>query len=128
MPLEQPLAPETGWITLTAPELVKFSKPGETLTGVLLTVERVMIAGKQIQQYTIQNGEKRYKVLASYDLLQQLTAQHRGCQVRIKYLGEHESVRGGAQNTPMKCFSVQVKGTPSPEPHGGPITDEDIPF
>jgi hypothetical protein len=131
MPLEKPLAPEDGWKEIPAPELIKWDKPGETIAGVLLTVGTVQIEGKAVQQYTFAFGEKTFKCLATYDLRQKITAAHRGCQIRIKYLGEDANIRGGPNNSPMKVFSVQFRGTvsaPQANAHGVVVTDEDIPF
>lgn len=128
MPLQQPLSPEPGWTEVHSPELVQWDKPGETIAGVLLSVGEIAIKGKRVTQYTLQFGDKRFKFLGTFDLLQKLTRQHTGCKVRIKYLGEDENIRGGANNTPMKVFSVQIQGTPSNGANSGPITDDDIPF
>lgn len=129
--LEKPLPPETGWKDVPAPELVKWEKVGETIAGVLVSASTVQIDGKGVLQYTFQLGEKSLKCLATYDLRQKITSAHRGCQMRIKYLGEDDNIRGGPNKTPMKVFSVQFKGTAQPaEPnaHGVTVTDDDIPF
>lgn len=129
MPLEKPLSPEQGWKEIPAPELVKWEKPGETIAGILLAIAPVKIEGKPVLQYTLQIGEKTLKCLATFDLRQKITPAHRGCQMRIKYLGEDENIRGGPNNSPMKVFSVQFRGTANAENiHGQNITDEDIPF
>jgi hypothetical protein len=122
------LEPETGWTEQLAPELVKFEKPGETISGILTQIAAVKIEGRNVRQYTLTLGEKKFRFLGSFDLLQKLGPEHRGCQVRVKYLGQDSNIRGGPNNTPMKVFSVQIKGTPTPAEHGGPITDEDVPF
>ncbi|SRR5579871_369959 len=128
MPLDKPLAPEKGWTDLTAPELIKWEKPGDTLAGILTSLTAITVQGKSVQQYTLQLGEKRLKFLGTYDILQKLTREHVGCKVRIKYLGEDETVRGGPNNSAMKAFSIQIAGTPHSASQSGPITDEDIPF
>lgn len=126
MPLEKPLPAETGWKEIPSPELVKWEKPGETICGILIAVGLVEIEGKKVVQYTLSLGEKTLKCLATYDLRQKITTAHRGCQIRIKYLGEDENIRGGPTNSPMKVFSVQFKGTANI--HGVQVTDEDVPF
>ena len=78
-------------------------------------------------QFLLTLGEKKFKFLGTFDICQKLTRAHIGCQVRVKYLGEDENIKGGPNNQPMKVFSVLIKGTPTP-PNSGPITDEDIPF
>lgn len=132
MPLEKALPPDSGWTEVHAPDLVKWDKPGETIAGVLMAVATVTLSGKKVPQFLLALGEKQLKFLGTYDICQKLTRSHVGCQIRIKYLGEDENIRGGPNNQPMKVFSVQIKGTPTPprsgEMQGGPITDEDIPF
>jgi hypothetical protein len=125
MPLDKPLPPESGWTEAKAPELHKWDKPGETLAGILLRIEDTKIDGKPVPQYVLQLGDRIFKCLATYDLRQKLTSAHRGCQVRIKYLGEDATITGGPNNQPMKIFSVQYKGQVLERPT---ITDEDIPF
>jgi hypothetical protein len=128
MPLQQPLPPDQGWSEINAPELVKWEKPGETIAGVLMAVTTVVLSNKKVPQFLLALGEKHLKFLGTFDLCQKLNSRYIGCQVRVKYLGEDENIRGGPNNQPMKVFSVQIKGTPSREVQGGPITDEDIPF
>jgi len=128
MPLEKALTQEEGWKDIPAPELIKWDKPGQQIAGVLLSVGRVKIENKSVEQFTFTLGEKTFKCLATYDLRQKITAAHVGCQFRIKYLGEDENIKGGPNNQPMKMFSVHFKGTPSAPVTGGPITDDDIPF
>jgi hypothetical protein len=131
MPLEKPIAAEQGWKDVPAPEMIKWDRPGETIAGVFVSATTVQIDGKGVLQYTFQLGDKTLKCLATYDLRQKISPAHRGCQMRIKYLGEDENIRGGPNNTAMKVFSVQYKGSaapPQPNAHGVTITDEDIPF
>jgi hypothetical protein len=131
--LEKPLPPDEGWQDVNAPDLIKWDKAGEQVMGVLTSVSKITITvdgkSKQAVQYLLTLGEKQFKFLGTFDIAQKLTSRHVGCQVRIKYLGEDENIRGGPNNTPMKVFSVQIKGTPTAaNVHGVPITDEDIPF
>jgi hypothetical protein len=128
MPLQKAPEVEQGWAEIHAPDLVKWDKPGEMIAGVLQSITAVVVGGKRVPQYLLALGEKQFKLLGTYDICQKLTRAHVGCQVRIKYLGEDENIRGGPNNQPMKVFSIQIKGTPTREIPGGPITDEDIPF
>jgi hypothetical protein len=126
---EKPLPPDEGWKESTAPELIKWEKSGEQVAGVLLAITSIVLSGKKVPQYLLALGDKQFKFLGTFDLTQKLTRAHLGCQVRVKYLGTDDNIKGGPQNQPMKVFSVQFKGTPSQENiHGQAITDEDIPF
>lgn len=128
MALQKPLPADEGWKELHGPELIKWDKPGEQIAGVLTRIESIPINGKRVPEYTLQFGDTRLKFLGTFDIVQQLGPEYRGCAVRIKYLGEDESVRGGPNNSPMKRFSIQVKGTPTQNVHGVDVTDEDVPF
>lgn len=128
MALDKPLSPEQGWTEVTAPELVKWEKPGIMFAGVLTSVVVVDVKGKRVPEYTLTLGTQRFRFLGTYDIVQKLTPAHKGCQVRIKYLGEDETVTGGPNNQPMKRFSILTKGSPTTNDHGVAITDEDIPF
>lgn len=130
MPLLEKLPAEAGWKEIPTPELIKWDKPGEQIAGVLLAITVIKIEGKPVPQLTYALGERVIKCLAPYDLRQKINRGHIGCAMRVKYLGEDENIRGGPQNSPMKIFSVQFKGTVNAEPniHGQVITDEDIPF
>ena len=128
MPLRKPPEVEQGWTEIHAPDLIKWEKPGETVAGVLQSIATVVVGGKRVPQFLLALGEKQFKFLGTFDITQKLTRAHIGCQVRITYLGEDENIRGGPNNQPMKVFSIQIRGTPTPPIPGGPITDEDIPF
>lgn len=132
MPItEKSFEPQEGWKDSLAPELIKWEKPGENVAGVLMALTSIVLSGKKVPQYLVALGEKQFKFLGTYDLTQKLNRSHIGCQIRVKYLGTDENIKGGPQNTPMKVFSVQFKGTPTPTVaniHGQEITDEDIPF
>jgi len=128
MTLAPPMETETGWRKLQSPELIQWDKPGTIFAGVLSQVSTIEVQGKHVPEYTLTLGEQRFRFLGTYDIVQKLTAAHRGCQVKIKYLGEDDEVRGGPKKTAMKRFDIHIKGSASTNNHGVPITDEDIPF
>ncbi len=129
--LEPPMEKEAGWESLQIPEMMQWNKPGQHIAGKLISIARIEVRGKTVLQYLLSTGVKdpaRIKFLATYDLAQKLTSAHVGMLVRVKYLGEDESVKKG--DNFMKVFDVHVKPDPNAPParDGGPITDEDIPF
>ena len=129
MPLAKPPEAESGWTELHAPDLIKWDQQGESIAGVLTSITSIDVKGKRVPKYLLTLGEKQFKFLGTFDICQKLTRAHIGCQVRIKYLGEDENIKGGPNNQPMKVFSIQIKGTPTPANlHGVNVTDEDIPF
>jgi len=130
MALKAPMEKEQGWEPQQVPEMQQWDKPGSMITGKLISATRVEVKGKMVLQYIIATGIKspaRIKFLATYDLAQKLTSAHLGMFVRVKYLGEDETVKKG--DNFMKVFDVHVKPDPNAPPRdSGPITDEDIPF
>ena len=126
-PLAAPLAPETGWQTLSAPEIFKFEKVGDTVAGKLISLNIVRVKEKSVPEYMLELGPKKMKLLGTYDLVQKLTRAHIGCAVRIKYLGENKEV--SRNGNAMRVFDVQIKGAPAVSAENvAPISDEDIPF
>lgn len=127
-----PLDPQEGWSEINAPELIKFEKPGESICGILAQIVMIKIEAqpKPIRQYTLTLGAKRFRFLETFDIRQKLGPEHRGCKVRIKYLGRDENIRGGPSNTPMKVFSIQIADAipPGLDRSSPELTDEDIPF
>lgn len=127
--LESPMTKEAGWTPLTAPELQEWKTPGETIAGKLISAGPIDLKGKRVIQYILApDPSHRVKMLGTYDLMQKLTSAHIGMQVRIKYLGEDDSVQRNGNS--MKVFDVHVRRDPD-APAGrdsGPISDEDIPF
>jgi hypothetical protein len=128
-PLRRPPEVEKGWTPSNAPDLWKWEKPGQLLTGVLLSLTRAEIDRKAVTQMLFQvSSEHQVKCLQTYDLMQKIGRQHIGTEMRITYLGEDENIKRG--DNAMKVFDVQYKrpeGVPARDT-GPAITDEDIPF
>lgn len=131
--LETPMEKQDGWEVIQIPEMQQWDKPGTTISGKLLSLVMVTIKGntKPVPQYMLATGIKnpaRIKFLGTYDLTQRLGSEHVGMMVRVKYLGEDQTVKRG--DNFMKVFDVHVRPDPNaaPQRDSGPITDEDIPF
>lgn len=127
-PLRRPPEVEKGWTPSNAPDLWKWEKPGQILTGLLLSITPAVIENKPVRQMLFQiSAEHQVKCLQTYDLMQKIGRQHVGSEMRITYLGEDETVKRG--DNAMKVFDVQYKRPEGAPPRDtGPITDEDIPF
>jgi hypothetical protein len=107
-----------------APEMFSFTKPGETVAGVLLSIDTVTVKGKQVTQYLLRlDDDRRIQLLATYDLGRKLQRQHVRRFVEITYIGENREVRKG--DNYLREFRVRVEKASS---QTGPIADEDIPF
>lgn len=132
-----PVKSSDGFEERTAPELLKWEKPGTQMTGIFRSLEEVELTDpdtkqkKNAWQYILEaeNGNGSVKFFGTFDLLQKLTRKDLGRVVRITFTGLDESVvkNGNA----MKVFTVFVRTTKAkaePNAHGLDITDKDIPF
>jgi hypothetical protein len=107
-----------------APAMHTFNVPGDSIAGVLLSIDKVTVRGKTVTQYLLRpdGSEKRVKLLATYDLAQKLRPEQIGRFVELTFIGENKEVRKG--NNCLREFRVLVaKAQNNPE-----INDEDIPF
>lgn len=125
---------EKGWTRSEAPELFKFERHGDEITGVLTAITKIEIESQDqrgrkttVTQYLFTRQDQTLvKCLATYDLTQKISARMIGCMVRVTYLGEDEKIRRG--NNAMKVFDVQYRGTLRDPGEPVPIGDGDIPF
>ena len=107
-----------------APEMFAFTKPGEVIAGFLLSIDTVTVKGKPVTQYLLRmEDDRRFQLLATYDLGRKIQRGHIGRFVEIAYIGENREVRKG--DNYLREFRVKVEKA---NPQSGPITDEDIPF
>ena len=114
------------WVEILAPEMFTFTKPGEVIVGCLLSIDSVTIKGKTVPQYLLRTEDnRRFQILATYDLGRKIERSHIGRSVKITYIGENRDVRKG--DNCLREFRVKVKKS-NPQSQTGPIADEDIPF
>ena len=114
------------------PQFVQF-KAGDTLEGILTSVERIKVHDKGTVRYTIDDGRGvLFSFLGTYQLNTKLRVDDVGHWVKVHYVGEDTNVRRGDNN--MRVFEVSVSdelvrpgGAASVVSDLG-ITDEDIPF
>jgi elongation factor P hydroxylase len=102
------------WVELKAPEQFQFSKEGDMVEGVLISIEPVEIKGKQAIEYMFAraNGD-RFTCLGTNDLNKKITPSNLGYPVRIRYESTDSSFQKAGQS-PMKIFKVQVKPQKAP--------------
>jgi hypothetical protein len=91
---------------LKAPEQFTFSKQGQTAEGVLLSIEPVMVKGKQAIEYLFQtDGDGRFTCLGTADLDKKINPTHIGYFLQIRYERDDSSFTKPGQNA-MKIFKV----------------------
>jgi hypothetical protein len=91
---------------LKAPEQFQFIKQGQTAEGVLISIEPVMVKGKQTIEYMFQaDGGGRFTCLGTADLDKKITPNHIGYFLQIRYERDDNSFTKPGQNA-MKIFKV----------------------
>lgn len=97
-----------------APEQFQFSKQGQIVSGVLISLEPVMIKGKEAIEYLFQseNGA-RFTCLGTADLNKKLNPQQIGHFVEVRYETDDTSFQKPGQSA-MKVFKVSVSKEKEP--------------
>lgn len=114
-----PMKPRREMQEIKAPEQFQFTKTGQQLSGVLVMVELKEITDKssgemkQVPEYLIQDGDRRYTCLAPADLQKKIQVSHIGHYVEIRYERDDSSFQKQGQS-PMKVFKVQVSKEKEP--------------
>jgi hypothetical protein len=104
-----------------APELMQFTRPGQEVSGVLLSIEPITVKNKQTGQenqaieYLFVNPETgtRWTCLGTNDLNKKLNPQMINHFVQIRYETDDTSFMKQGQS-PAKVFKVQVSTDPEP--------------
>lgn len=126
---EQPL----NMIERKEPTLIKFAD-GESISGLLVGIERIEVDKKPIVRYTVQDldsGELS-SFLGTYQINAKIRRNDVGHVIDVRYEGEDKSVSRNGNN--MRKFKVLVSDRhvgplpPGTAADGTLITDEDIGF
>lgn len=109
-----PIKPRREMQEVKAPEQFQFSKQGQTVQGVLVSIEPVEIKGKVTKEYEFvrENGE-RFTCLDTADLGKKIHPGHIGHYMEIRYETDDSSFQKQGQS-PMKVFKVLVDKEKSP--------------
>lgn len=100
--------PRREMVEVKAPELFQFTKPGQTLEGVLISIEPVPVKGKEAMEYLFANGEGiRMTCLGTADLNKKINPGHIGHWLQIRYEADDSSFQKAGQSA-MKVFKVLV--------------------
>lgn len=92
-----------------APELFQFTKPGQILAGVLVSIEPVTVKEKQALEYMFEQPENKTRMtcLGTNDLNRKIQPGHIGHWLEIRYERDDASFQKENQS-PMKVFKVLV--------------------
>jgi hypothetical protein len=104
----QEVRPRREMQEVKAPEQFQFTKQGQIVEGVLLSIEPTEVKGKSALEYMFgrENGE-RFTCLGTNDLNKKLHPGHIGHWVRIRYATDDSSFQKPGQSA-MKVFEIQV--------------------
>lgn len=97
-----------------APELIQFTKQGQAVEGVLVSIEPVEVKGKQAIEYLFQreNGD-RFSCLGTNDLNKKIHPGHIGHWLIVRYETDDKSFQKEGQS-PMKVFKVVASENKAP--------------
>ena len=101
-------------VEIKAPELFQFTREGQVLAGVLISIEPVSVKGKEAIEYLFQ-GENgmRCTCLGTADLNKKINPTHIGHWLEIKYETNDSSFQKEGQSA-MKVFRVQASKEKEP--------------
>ena len=103
-----PMKPRREMQEVKAPELIQFTKPGQTVEGKLCRIEPVMVKGKETLEYLFENEDGfRCTCLGTADLNKKMNPNHIGHWLQIRYECDDDSFQKTGQNA-MKVFKVSV--------------------
>ena len=97
-----------------APEQFQFTKQGQVLSGVLISIEPVTVKEKPAIEYMFRDEKgERVTCLGTNDLDKKLQPAHIGHWLDIRYEGDNSSFQKPGQSA-MKIFKVLVSKDKEP--------------
>ena len=97
-----------------APEQFKFAKRGDTLRGILASIEPKTVQGKTVTEYLFDLGKGvRATCLGLADLEKKIQPKHLGHGMEIRYETDDTSFQKPGQSA-MKVFKVLVEDKITP--------------
>lgn len=127
-PAQAPAADAFDFEERTEPRFLQFGD-GETVTGILASIERIAVKDKQVTRYTVQDLESGELVsfLGTYQIDTKIRRGDMGHVVDIRCEGSHPDVK--RNGNAMKMFRVRVSKRTAPgwAQDGTQITDDDLP-
>lgn len=110
----QPVSQRRQMQEAKAPEMFKFTKVGQEVEGVLISIEPTRVNDKDAIEYMLQNERKaRITFLGTNDLNKKIQAAHIGHWMTIRYENDDSSFQRPGQS-PAKIFKVLVASEREP--------------
>src|ERR1035441_6651094 len=102
------MKPRREMVEVKAPEQFQFTKQGQNVSGILVSIEPVEIKGKPAMEYLFmrENGD-RFTCLGTNDLNKKLHPGLIGHATEIRYESDDSSFQKPGQSA-MKVFKVMV--------------------
>lgn len=101
-------------VEATAPEMFKFVKQGEELTGVLINIDQITVKDSPTIEYTVEDEHKqRVTFLGTNDLNKKIRPEHIGHFLGIRYERDDNSFTKPGQSA-AKVFKVFVSKEKEP--------------
>jgi hypothetical protein len=109
-----PIQPRREMVEVKAPEMYKFTRQGDTIGGVLISIEPTTVKEKTAMEYMLQDERgQRLTFLGTNDLDKKLHPGHIGHWLQIRYERDDTSFQKQGQS-PAKIFKVAVSKEKEP--------------
>ena|ERR1700726_2378352 len=109
-----PIKPRREMQEVKAPEQFQFTKLGQKAEGILISIEPVLVKGKEAMEYLFQaEGGARFTCLGTNDLNKKLHPGQIGHMIEIRYETDDSSFQKPGQSA-MKVFKVLVSKEKEP--------------
>jgi hypothetical protein len=101
-------------VEVKAPEMYKFARQGDVISGVLISIEPTMVKDKPAIEYMLQDERgQRLTFLGTNDLDKKLQPAHVGHWLEIRYERDDTSFQKPGQSA-AKIFKVSVSKEKEP--------------
>jgi hypothetical protein len=105
-------------VDVKAPEMFKFERINDVITGILMGIESVMVQNKPQKQYIVkQDNGTLATFLQTYDMKGRLRDEFLGHYIEVRYLGEDKHVE--TQGNPLRRFGIKVSAQKEIDPQLG---------
>jgi hypothetical protein len=110
----QATKPRQEMVEIKAPVQFQFAKINQMAVGVLISIEPVVIKGKEALEYLFRTEDgAKFTCLGTNDLNKKLGPELIGCKVEITYLSDDTSFQKPGQS-PAKVFRVRASKDKEP--------------
>jgi len=102
-------------LEVKAPEMFKFERANDVITGILMAIESVVVQHKEQKQYVVKKDDGQLATfLQTYDMRARLREEFLGHYIEVRYLGEDKLVE--TQGNPLRRFGIKVSAQKELDP------------